>query len=289
MTTVTVIASGEMGAGVGGRLNQRGARVLTSLNGRSAGSAARAGKAGMIPVENDADLVAQSDFILSIVPPGDAIALARRLAPPLKASGRKPVYVDCNAVSAETTIAVGAIIAETGCEYVDAGIIGGPPSGHSPGPRLYASGAAAAGFERLKSFGLDVRTLDAPIGAASALKMSYAGITKGLSAIASAMIVSASRAGVADALHAELAHSQAAILEVIAGNIPRMFPKAYRFVAEMEEIAAYAQDTQGARNMYEGAARLYQRVADGVAAQPPGDEVARLAGFFGGAPKVTAK
>jgi 3-hydroxyisobutyrate dehydrogenase-like beta-hydroxyacid dehydrogenase len=215
------------------------------------------------------------------VPPGDAIALAQRLAPPLKASNRKPVYVDCNAVSPETTVDVGMIVTETGCQYVDGGIVGGPPAGNSPGPRLYASGDAAGEFERLKSFGIDVRVLDAPIGAASALKMSYAGITKGLSAIACAMIISASRAGVSEALHAELASSQAQILAVLSHNVPRMFPKAYRFVAEMEEIAAYAEGAKGAHEMYEGAAKLYERIAESYAAgRPFQSEVALLAAFF---------
>ena len=81
--TIVVIAAGEMGAGIGKRLTERGARVLTSLKGRGAGSAARAKQAGMIDVDDDDELVAQADFILSVVPPGQAVALAERLKPAL--------------------------------------------------------------------------------------------------------------------------------------------------------------------------------------------------------------
>ena len=43
--TVAVVAQGAMGAGVGGRLVERGLRVVTSLAGRSEASAKRAAAA----------------------------------------------------------------------------------------------------------------------------------------------------------------------------------------------------------------------------------------------------
>src|SRR5947209_14481145 len=95
--TVGVIAMGEMGSAVARRLHERGATVITQLAGRSAASAARAERAGAIPVSTDDEFVRQADFILSIVPPGDAVALAERLAPAIKRKGQKVVYVDCNA------------------------------------------------------------------------------------------------------------------------------------------------------------------------------------------------
>src|SRR5947209_4988066 len=122
--TVAVIAMGEMGSGVARRLHERGATVLTSLAGRSAASAARAEKAGAVAVAADDELAARADFILSIVPPGEAVALAQRLAPAISKAGRKTVYVDCNAVSPQTAGAIGEVLKETGCVYVDAGIIG---------------------------------------------------------------------------------------------------------------------------------------------------------------------
>jgi len=133
MTVIGVIAQGMMGAGVGRRLHESGATVRTLLTGRSPASAERAKAAGMAPATNEHELLSGADFFLSILPPGDAEALARQLAPALKSLDRKPVYVDCNAVSPQTAIRVGEIIAPTGAEFVDAGIIGGPPRpGYSP-------------------------------------------------------------------------------------------------------------------------------------------------------------
>ena len=97
---VAVIAPGAMGAAVGKRLADNGLKVLTSLKGRSAETQARAKAAGMADASDDE--IAASDFILSILPPGDALPLAQHFVPVLTASNAKPVYVDCNAINPKT-------------------------------------------------------------------------------------------------------------------------------------------------------------------------------------------
>ena len=157
---VAVIAPGMMGAAVGKRLVDHGLKVLTSLKGRSAETTARAKAAGMVSASDEE--IAATDFILSILPPGDAVALAQRFAPALTASNSKPVFVDCNAVSPPTVERIAAAIAPTGSPFVDAGIIGAPPKPGDAGPRFYASGPDAPRFAKLKDFGLDVRVLARP-------------------------------------------------------------------------------------------------------------------------------
>src|SRR5205085_7754054 len=137
----------------------------------------RAREAGMKAVPDEEVITA--DYFLSIVPPGDALALAEKFAPLIKRGNHKPVYVDCNAVNPETAVRIGNVISESGAPFVDAGIIGGPPRRDGYRPAFYASGPEAQRFAALSAFGLDARVMDGPVGAASAMKMSYAGITKG--------------------------------------------------------------------------------------------------------------
>jgi L-threonate 2-dehydrogenase len=257
--TVAIVAPGNMGAGVGRRLTENKVTVLTSIAGRSEESAKRAREAGMRPVEERA--LAEADFLLSIIPPGDAHGLAKRLSPVLTAANKKPVYVDCNAVSPPTVQKIADEIAATGCPFVGAGIIGPPPKPGSTNTKIYASGPAAADFARLNGYGLIVRVLGGPVTAASALKMSYAGITKGFTALGTAMMLAATRGGSADALRAELAESRPDLLRYLSNQVPSMYSKAYRWVAEMEEIAQFVGEDPAARNFYEGAARLYERLA----------------------------
>ncbi len=276
---IAIIAPGEMGAGIGQRLRERGARVITSLAGRSTASGKRAERAGMVAASSDDEIVT-ADVILSVVPPKDAAGLAERLRPAIAGAAKKPIYVDCNAVAPQTAEAIGAILAGSGASYVDGGIIGAPPTPTTPGARLYVSGERARDVLRLASHGLDVRLLDGPIGAASALKMSYAGITKGFTAVSALMMLGATRAGCAGDLHKELGESQPQLLAWLGRQMPKMPPKAYRWVAEMEEIGAFLDGIAGGRDAYAAIARLYQHIAD-VHAQPrgAGDSIARLESF----------
>jgi L-threonate 2-dehydrogenase len=271
MAVFGVIAQGMMGAGVGRRLHESGAEVRTLLAGRSQASAERAKAAGMAAAADEHELLSDADFFLSILPPGEAEALARRLAPTLAALDKKPVYIDCNAVSPQTAVRVGEIIAPTGADFVDAGIIGGPPRpGYSP--TIYASGPTASQTAVLRDWGIDWRVIDGPIGAASGLKMSYAGITKGTTAIASAMLLGAARFGCADALIAELAESQPQMLAHFRNSIPRMYDKAYRWVAEMEEISDFLEQNPPSRDIYAAIARLYAYLAEAEAEKEPGPD-----------------
>jgi len=275
--TVAIIAPGNMGAGVGQRLVENGVTVLTALAGRSPASAARARTAGMTAVEDRG--LAEADFLLSIVPPGEALALARRLAPMLASANNKPVYVECNAVNPQTVAQIEAVVAATGCLFVGAGIIGPPPKPGSGNTKFYAAGPAAVRFATLNDHGLIVRVLDGPVAAASALKMSYAGITKGLTALAAAMLLAAERGGAAAALHQELTESQPALLAWFTRQLPAMYPKAYRWVAEMDEIAGFVGADHAEHAMLAAAARLYERLAADAAGANA--ETSALSKFLG--------
>ncbi len=268
---VAIIAQGSMGAGVGKRFHESGAEVRTLLSGRSTASAERARIAGMQPMPEERALLDGADFFLSILPPGEAESLARRLAPALTALARKPIYVDCNAISPQTAQRVAAIIAPTGAKFVDGGIIGGPPRpGYSPA--IYASGPAVGETAVLRDWGIDWRCIDGPVGAASGLKMSYAGITKGITALGSSMMLGAARFGCAEALLAELKTSQPDIHKYLSASIPRMYDKAYRWVAEMEEISDFHGTYKPAADIYAAIARHYEALAAAEAETAPGPD-----------------
>ena len=258
-TTIAILAPGAMGAGIGLHLAEGGATVLTNLDGRGADSRRRAAEAGM----RDAPLdeVAEADLVLSIVPPGSAVALAERLAPALRAGGRKPAVVDANAISPATAERVRSVLGGTGCAVIDGCIIGGPPKPRGKSPAFYVSGDPDGLAAPLGRHGLDLKVLDAPFGAASGLKLVYAMCTKGVTALAASMFLGAERNGAGPALRAELARSQPELAERFGRAMPDMLPKAYRWVAEMREIAGFLGPEDPASLMFEGAARVYERLA----------------------------
>ena len=244
-----------MGQAVGLRLRQHGARVSTSLDRRSARTRALAAAAGIDDAGTVPELVMASEIVLSIVPPARAVALAREVAEAMRATGARPTYVDCNAVAPSTVREIAAIV---GSDVVDVGIIGPPPRGEA-GARFYASGPHAA---QLELPGLDVRPMGDEIGAASALKMCYAALTKGFTALATELLVAAELQGVADELAAEIGASQSAQGEVMGRGIPRMPSVAHRWIGEMEEIAKTFAELGLTPRIMEGAADVYRFAAN---------------------------
>jgi 3-hydroxyisobutyrate dehydrogenase-like beta-hydroxyacid dehydrogenase len=161
---------------------------------------------------------------------------------------------------------------------IDGAIVGGPPQVGEKGPRIYVSGDQSDRACVLRTLGLDLRQIDGPIGAAAALKMSYAGINKGIVAIGIAMLLAASRSGASTGLYQELSESLPQLLSKFEVGIPDMYPKAYRWVAEMREIAAFLGEDKAAAMIFEGAAQLYDRLSTDIVNE--GKERGILDGFF---------
>jgi 3-hydroxyisobutyrate dehydrogenase-like beta-hydroxyacid dehydrogenase len=259
--TVAVMAPGDMGHAVATVLVASGLRVITCLVGRSERTRARAAKAGIEAVADDRVLVQEADLLLSILPPDQAPELAARIARAVEATGAELLFVEGNAIAPETSKRLGALVEAAGGAFVDAGIIGPPPRIGASATRFYASGPEAAAFAQLSAHGLDVRPLGPEVGAASAVKMCYAALTKGTTAVMTQLALAAARLGVEDALRAELELSQAAMLERMQRAVPAMVPKAHRWVGEMAEIAKTFAAAGLTPKTFEGAAELYAMVA----------------------------
>jgi 3-hydroxyisobutyrate dehydrogenase-like beta-hydroxyacid dehydrogenase len=232
--------------------------VQTDLEGRSDSTVKRAADAGMIPIAGKA--LVEVPMILSIVPPAQAVSVAEAIVPLLRKVSAKPIYVDFNAINPATVRRVADLVSAAGCDLVDGGIIGSPPRAGYDGPAFYVAGPRAREVEQLSDYGLNIRVADGPIGTASALKMCYGGITKGLIAIGSAMALAAMRFGVGPLLHAELLASQRQLIEGFGRSIPDMFAKANRWVAEMQEIAAFLGDGRAEKDTYASIAAFYERI-----------------------------
>ncbi len=265
--TVTLLNPGNMGATVGAAVN--GARVLWVSSGRSGESRQRALKAGLVEAETLADAVRESDAVLSVCPPHAAEEVAHGVA----GMGFAGLYVDANAVSRATAERVGEVVGKAGATFVDGGIIGPPVT--KPGrTRLYLSGAGAGGVAELFSGSmLDARVIEGEPGAASALKMTYAAWTKGSDALILAIRALAAREGVDEALMGEWARSQPSLGPKSERAASVAAPKGWRYVGEMEEIAASFGAAGLPTGFHEAAADLYRRLAPFKDRADPGPEV----------------
>jgi 3-hydroxyisobutyrate dehydrogenase-like beta-hydroxyacid dehydrogenase len=260
MTSIGVVSTGDMGHAVARTLRDGGHDVFTSLAGRSARTAALAAEAGIADAGTLTDVVARADILLSIMSPAAAESFARDTADAVRASGRAPLFVDCNAIAPGTSRDIGAIVRQAGSDYVDGGIIGAPPGRRTP-TRLYVSGDRAEELAAFARPDMRIVPLGTDIGAASGLKMCYAALTKGTMTLDTLVLMGAARLGLAGDLRAEMIESQPVALERMERMVPWLAADAERWVGEMHEIAKTFAETDLTPRMHEGAAEMFELLA----------------------------
>jgi 3-hydroxyisobutyrate dehydrogenase-like beta-hydroxyacid dehydrogenase len=256
MATVGLLHPGEMGAAVGGSLVPLGHEVLWDPAGRSRATTGRALAAELTGVRFE-QLIAKSSVILSICPPHAALDVAQQVA----TAGFSGHYVDANAISVATAEQIAAVVTAAGATYIDGGIIGPPPevAGHT---RLYLSGPHANDVRPLFNRSrLDARIAEGPLYAASSVKMAYAAWTKGTSALLLAARALARASGVERTLLAEWQLSQQGLVAQSERAAGAAATRGWRWVAEMEEIAASMRAAGLPDGFHEAAAELYDRAS----------------------------
>jgi 3-hydroxyisobutyrate dehydrogenase-like beta-hydroxyacid dehydrogenase len=255
VTVVGLLHPGAMGAALGAQLREMGHDVLWASEGRSPETARRAGDAGLRDVGTVESLAGASELVLSVCPPHAARDVAAQVA------GRVALFVDANAISPATARDVAAAIAGAGGRAIDGGLIG-PPPGPDTSVSLLLSGAGAVDVARLfDGTRVRARVVGTEIGAASATKMAYAGWTKGSAALLLAIRGFARAEGVEAALLAEWAIGHPGLDERSAQAARGAAGKAWRWVGEMEEIAASLAAAGLPGGFHEAAAELYKRLA----------------------------
>jgi 3-hydroxyisobutyrate dehydrogenase-like beta-hydroxyacid dehydrogenase len=236
-----------MGAAVGAVLGGQDVRVVWASEGRSTATRERAEAAGLEDVASPAEL-ARSDVILSICPPHAVLDVARSVG------HFHGVYVDGNAVAPATARKVAEIVRAAGGEFVDGGIVGSPPQ-EAGTTRLYLSGQRAETVRELFAGSvLDARV----VSDASAIKMAYAAWTKGTAAMLLAIRQLARSEGVEEALLEEWDLSLPELRDRYRRAARSADAKGWRWVGEMEEIAATFEAAGLPGGFHRAAAEVYR-------------------------------
>ena len=251
MPTVGLLSPGRMGAALGAELRARGLRVLWASAGRSEATALRAAEAGLEDAGSADELARRSDVVLSVCPPHAALEVARSVA------SFGGLYVDANAISPATAHAVADAVAG---RFVDGGIVGPPPD---RGPtRLYLAGAEAREVAELfAGTAVEARVVGDEPGTASALKMAYSAWTKGTAALLLGIRELARAEGVEAPLLAEWRESLPELEERSRQAERSAAGYGWRFVGEMEEIAATFAAAGLPDGFHLAAAEIYRRHA----------------------------
>lgn len=226
---------GEMGSAVGRALAQSGAHVVTYVEGRSDATRQRALAAGLTQLPSLDALVVEVELIVAIVPPLAAEPLAREIAAAMRRAGAGPLYCDANSIGPTTARSIEGAITGAGGRFVDGAIIGGA-GGVPSRVTLYLAGEHASEVAELLD-PIPTQVLGGAAGEASAFKVLYAGLTKGMSALGMELLGGAERLGLRDLVMAKYHAEHPSVARFLEGNLPSLPPRAGRRAEEMVELA----------------------------------------------------
>ena len=254
--TIGFLHPGEMGVSLAATALRGGHRALWASDGRGPATRDRATQHGLTDAGTIRTLCARSELVVSICPPHAAEDVAAAVVD----AGFHGLFVDANAIAPERAVGIGRRLAAAGIDVVDGGVIGGPA--WTPGTRLVLSGRRASDVAAAFAAGpLAAEVLGPELGTASALKMAYAGVTKGTTALLVAALAAAEGHGVRAALLRQWDLDEAGSGDARTERARRVTRKAWRFAGEMEEISATYEAAGVPGGFHAAAAELYRRLA----------------------------
>lgn len=257
---IGIVSPGAMGSAVGRALAASGSAVVATVAGRSERTRRLAADAGLDLRQTLVDVVRASDVMLSIVPPGEARAVARAIAAAAHKTDARPLVADLNAISPATAAAIAAELSDRGLDLVDGSISGPPPRAGSE-TRIYLSGPRAHEVAALTAESVAFRVVGTEVGAASAVKMSTASIYKGTNALLAQALLAAHANGVLEPVLEDLRSNWPDLVDGVEHGLQRSAAVAHRYVAEMEEIAATQAAAGLTPALFEAIAETYRRLA----------------------------
>jgi 3-hydroxyisobutyrate dehydrogenase-like beta-hydroxyacid dehydrogenase len=258
---IGILNIGEMGYHWARMLKGRGVRVLTYAKDRSETTRKRAENLAVECVPSLPALVEEADLVVSIVVPFAAKRVAGKVAKAAaKAGGKELLYLDANAISPMTADEIGKILQPSGVNFVDGCIIGSAAK-MDKGAVVYVSGPQAPRIVELEPYGFSVKVLGPRIAQASAFKVVYAGLTKGLQGLFVELLMGARSFGLLDEILNRYEESFPGLLDKVSSSITGLRIHAARRAEEMDELKRTFNHHGMAAFMAPAAQKVLQSIA----------------------------
>ena len=239
----------------------------------------RAEETGTRLVESPRALAARAQVILSVVTAASAYDAAEGLARDLTADH---LFVDLNSVSPATKQQIGEAIGMGPGRFVEGAIMAPVSSGGHRVPILLNGARASELRSVLSPYGMRLDIMNAPTGAAAAVKMCRSIVIKGMEALMVECALAAGEYGASDRVYDSLAETYPGIdwRQTARYMIGRVLEHGERRAHEMEEVAEMLRAAGIEPLMAEATARVQAWEAtlrrDGRLNGPRPDTIERL-------------
>lgn len=258
--TVGLLYPGEMGAALAGVLTKNGMRVVTTLHGRGEATARRAADCGAVVLDSLADVVRESDIVLSVVSPAAAEEVAEAYCRLSSVAPVAALFVDLNSTGPELAERLAVRVEGCGVGFVDAAI-NGLAKNLTASATLFLSGARAQEVSALFESCVTTRVIGSEPGRASAMKMLLGGVSKGVCALFLELALVARNRGMLTDMLAECGRIYPGIQALVDRMLPTYTQHAGRRAEEMSELLATADSSGLEPCLLEAVSRMHHMMA----------------------------
>jgi 3-hydroxyisobutyrate dehydrogenase-like beta-hydroxyacid dehydrogenase len=271
--TVGLLYPGEMGSALAGVLTKNGVRVVTTLRGRGQATAQRAADCGAVVLDSLADVVRESDVVISVVSPAAAEDVVEAYCRLSSVAPIAALFVDVNSTGPELAERLAARVEGCGVGFVDAAI-NGLAKNLTTSATLFLSGPRSAEVSALFANSVTTRVIGSEPGRASAMKMLLGGVSKGVCALFLELALVAQTRGMLSELLAECGRIYPGIAALIDRMLPTYARHAGRRAEEMNELLATAAEAGLEPCLLDAVSRMHELMAGAfhVSTSPEGEK-----------------
>lgn len=259
MLTITILYPGQMGGAFAALLLAAGHKVISPVGTRSEKTQKLAQEIGIEIRDSMVTAVAESNLILSLVPPSAVVTVAHQTIEACCGQNSKPVFVDLNAKTPADAEHLNGAFSDASLLFCNACIIGRAPYLSEEG-RIYASGINTALLEELFKGILPVFQLGDEIGLASVFKMAFAGFNKTVTAALFETANTANALGITESLFELIEYHLSGTLSDLRKLVPTYPYHITRRAEEMEALTKMLADHKLSNQIAQAAGETFRSI-----------------------------
>ncbi len=261
ITTIGILYCGDLGAALARLLHRVGARVVTTCEGRSPQTHARAQSAAIEILPTLDAVTSVADVVVSLVLPNAAEEVARQYASRKSLGPADSLFVDANSIDLHTLAGIEATLTDANIRFVDAAIHGGAKTLEHHGV-MYFSGCDANDALAVCAPAMQTKMLGETVGQATRMKLLLASLSKSLNALFLEVAVLSHNTGMLDEFVNQAKHFYPEIMNAIERMLPTYPQHVQRRILELKSIEDLARSVSSPHDMMQAGRCLLQTVAN---------------------------
>ncbi|MBK1896120.1 NAD(P)-dependent oxidoreductase [Chryseobacterium paridis] len=257
--TIAILFPGDMGAQIAKALVKNNYTVITAGEGRSTRTLENIKSIGIDDVGSLQNIAEQADVVLSLTSPEGSLKVAKNIMCCLENTDNRPVYIDLNSNTPEIALTIEKLFSSKNIQFINGAVMGASKDIPDHGT-LIVSGEHRKVFLDLFSSVFKIKDAGEKTEAASAYKLLFSMINKGMNALFFETMTAAAHFGILDELNGSLQEFLPGTYQDLMKTTPTYPQHIFRRIDEMKGLTDMLKSENLPSVIASGTAETFERV-----------------------------